>query len=368
MGASSLQIEEVLSIMKGARMSHETFLHKKKLWQILLRIFLALAAVLVAAVLVWQGITASGNPDPTVPHTSPGVAVLDIGVLVFREGLECILVLTAIIASLMGTHQQYRRPIAAGVGFGFVATLITWFIAVGIISDLTQSIPALDVQAATGLLAVIVLLIVMNWFFHKVYWTGWISMQNRKKRNLLKSAQTLETSRARLVFGLGLLGFASFYREGVEVVLFLQSYRLQMGGTIVLQGVILGLLFSGLVAILNFVAHRHLPYKKMLVVTGVMLGIVLLVMVGEQAQEMQLAQWIPTTNIAWLGWLPNWAGVWFSVFPTVETLIFQVGAAALVIGSYFLARYRTVWLPRQRGETPAHRPESVPVEVLDGKL
>jgi high-affinity iron transporter len=241
--------------------------------------------------------------------------------------------------------------------------VLTWFVAVGIVSDLTQSLPALDVQAATGLLAVIVLLVVMNWFFHKVYWTGWISMHNRKKRDLLTNARDSATSMRRLLLGLGLLGFASFYREGVEVVLFLQSYRLQMGGTIVLQGVVLGLLFSGIVAVLNFVAHRRLPYKKMLVVTGVMLGIVLLVMVGEQAQEMQLAHWIPTTNIALLYWLPNWMGVWFSVFPTVETLVSQGIAALLVIGSYFLARYRTVWLPRKRGETPAHRPKSAPAKM-----
>lgn len=324
------------------------------------RLFLALAALLVAAVLVWQGITASGAPDPTVAHTSRGVAVLDIGVLVFREGLECILVLSAIVASLMGAHQPYRRPIAAGVGVGFLATVLTWFLAVGIVSDLTHSLPALDVQAATGLLAVIVLLIVMNWFFHKVYWTGWISMHNRKKRELLDLAHGSAMSRRRLVFGMGLLGFASFYREGVEVVLFLQSYRLQMGGTIVLEGAVLGLLFSGIVALLNFVAHHRLPYKKMLVVTGIMLGVVLLVMVGEQAQEMQVAHWIPTTPIALLHWVPNWMGVWFSVFPTVETVVAQGIAALLVIGSYFLARYQTVWLPRRRGEIPAYRPESAP--------
>ncbi len=327
----------------------------------LLRIFLILAAVVVAAVLLWQGITASGSPNPTAPHTSPGVAVLDIGVLVFREGLECILVLTAIVASMMGAHQQYQRPIAAGVGVGAVATVLTWFIAVGIVNDLTQSIPALDVQAATGLLAVIVLLIVMNWFFHKVYWTGWISMHNRKKRELLSSAKAPETSAARLFWGLSLLGFTSFYREGVEVVLFLQSYRLRLGGTIVLQGVLLGLLFTAIVAVLNFVAHRRLPYKKMLVVTGVMLGAVLLIMVGEQAQEMQLARWLPTTSITLLQWLPNWMGTWFSVFPTVETLVAQGLAALLVIGSYFLARAQAVWLPRRRGETIARRPESPPV-------
>jgi high-affinity iron transporter len=215
-----------------------------------LYVVLAMAGLAVAGVLVWQGVTAAGNPDPTVPHTPAGVALVDIGVLVFREGLECILVLSAITASMMGTQQLYQRPIAMGAGIGFLATLVVWFIAVGIVSDLTQSLPALDVQAGTGLLAVIVLLTVMNWFFHKVYWTGWISLHNRKKRTLLRAmAGTASTSR-QILFGLGVLGFASVLREGVEVVLFLQSYRLQLGGAVVLQGVLVGLLLTGLVAVL----------------------------------------------------------------------------------------------------------------------
>ena len=168
----------------------------------------------------------------------------------------------------------------------------------------------------------------MNWFFHKVYWTGWISLHNKKKRSLLKSANGAEVSKARLLWGLGLLGFSSFYREGFEVVLFLQSYRLRMGGTIVLEGVVLGLFFTAIVAVLTFVAHHHLPYKKMLVLTGVMLGAVLLVMVGESAFEMQQALWIPTTTVNWLAnVMPAWMGMWFAVFPTVQTMVAQVLAA-----------------------------------------
>ena len=39
---------------------------------------------------------------------------------------------------------------------------------------------------------------------------------------------------------MALLGFTSFYREGLEVVLFLQSYRLKLGNATVLYGVVLG--------------------------------------------------------------------------------------------------------------------------------
>src|ERR1035437_10168670 len=141
------------------------------------------------------------------------------------------------------------------------------------------------------------------------------------------------------MWGLGLLGFTSLYREGFEVVLLRQSYRLRLGGNPVFQGVLLGILFSGVVAVLTFVAHRRLPYRRMLVLTGVLLGVVLLVMVGEQTQEMQLAHWLPTTEISWLyNVIPSWMGLWLSIFPTVETLCAQDIAAVLVLGSYIVAR------------------------------
>ena len=331
-----------------------------------LRILLALAALIVAGVLVWQGITSGGNPDPTAPNTSPTAALLNIAVLVFREGLECILVLSAITASMTGKKQAHRRPVMAGAGIAFIATLITWFIAAGIISNLTGSVSALNLQAATGLLAVIVLLVIMNWFFHKIYWGGWMTMHNRRKKNLIESASDPEISKASLLWGLGLLGFTSLYREGFEVVLFLQSYYLRMGGKAVLGGALLGLFFTGIVAVLTFVAHRKLPYRKMLILTGVMLGVVLLVMVGEQAQEMQLAHWIPTTPInALTNLIPPWMGLWFSIFPTVETLTAQALAAIIVVGSYFLARGKTA--PPCQDETEVilgHTP-NCPMAALD---
>jgi high-affinity iron transporter len=319
-----------------------------------LPVFLGLSALAVAAVLVWQGVTAAGNPDPLAANSSRTAATLDIAVLVFREGLECILVLTALTASMVGANQSYRRPIGAGVGVGIAATLATWFIATRIVSDLSRSVSALNLQAATGLLAVIVLLVVMNWFFHKVYWCSWISMHSRRRKDLMTSGSDPQSSRSRVFLGLALLGFASLYREGFEVVLFLQSYYLKLGGRVVAAGALLGIILTGMVAILTFVANRRLPYRKMLIATGVMLGGVLLVMVGEQAQEMQLAHWIPTTEIAALKPLiPNWAGLWFSIFPTVETLAAQALSGAIVAGSYFYARRQSGCVTCPAGGTSA---------------
>jgi len=232
------------------------------------------AAIFVIALIIWQGVIAHGTPDPMRPGTSQVVAMMDIGVLVFREGLECILVLAAITASMTGRDQAHRRPVAIGAGVAFVATLITWFIAIKIVGSLTESVSALDLQAATGLVAVIVLLVIMNWFFHKIYWGGWIRAHNRRRRALFANVSG-RSCRHSLVWGLILLGFTSLYREGFEVVLFLQSYNLRLGGAVVLKGALLGLLFSGLVAVLTFVLQKHLPHRKMLITTGILLGVVL---------------------------------------------------------------------------------------------
>lgn len=305
----------------------------------ILALALSVAAAAVAGILIWQGLTEQGAPDPLRPNTSPTVAFLDIGVLVFREGLECILVLAAITASMTGPRQAHRRPVAIGAGIAFGATLVTWLIAVRIVSSLMDNVPALDLQAATGLLAIIVLLVIMNWFFHKIYWGGWIRHHNRRRKSLLSADPTRPNGHSRLWWGLILLGFTSLYREGFEVVLFLQSYNLRLGGGVVLKGALLGLVLSGMVALLTFVLQQRLPYRKMLITTGVLLGVVLLVMVGEQTQEMQLAHWIPRTPIPWLvDAIPAWVGMWFAVFPNYETFIAQGLAALLVVGSYFAAR------------------------------
>lgn len=304
------------------------------------------------AVVAWQLAGAQGGtPNPNDPsvHLSHGAVVLDSGLLVLREGLESILVLAAVTAGLRGESAGYRRPIGLGGALAFLATVATWFIAIAI----TNSVGAgsLDLQAATGLLAIVVLLVVMNWFFHKVYWTGWISNHNQRRKRLVGGAETAGVRRT--VLGLGLLGFTSVYREGFEVVLFLQNLRLRYGSLVVLEGVALGLVLVAAIGYLTFALHRRLPYRRMLVVTGILLGGVLLVMVGESMQELQQAGWIGTTSLHFS--VPGWMSLWFSIFPNLETVAAQGLAAVFVIGSYLVAERLRVRRPRRRAEQPPAR-------------
>ncbi|HLI59278.1 MAG TPA: hypothetical protein VKV21_06395 [Solirubrobacteraceae bacterium] len=325
------------------------------------------AVVLTVAVLAvifgWQAHGGTTDPTAAGAHRLGGTTVvIDSAILVFREGLECILVLAAITASLRGANTLYRRPIAAGGAVGLGAGVLTWFVVVWFIG-LFNGAGALTLQAATGIPAIIVLLIVMNWFFHKVYWTGWISSHNRRRRSLFSGADA-ETNRRRMLLGLALLGFSSVYRESFEIVIFLQGLREVYGSSVVLEGVVLGLLFTAAVGVLTFVMHARLPYKKLLIITGALLLLVLLVQVGEEVNEMQLAGWIGWGHISWLS-LPGWMGTWFSLFNNWPTFLGQFLALAAVLGSYVGAQYLRVWRPRRRGEPTARIGEAEPEQPAD---
>jgi high-affinity iron transporter len=315
-------------------------------------VLLSLVGVLLL-VLVLQAVD-GGVADPTGQHLSARAAAFNSGLLVFREGLESVLVLAAITAGLRGANRSLRRPIGIGVAVGLVATVATWFVAVWLIGSVSAR--TLDVQAATGLVAIIVLLVVTNWFFHRIYWTGWIGHQNRTKRRLLASDSPRVVTQ-----GLIVLGFASVYREGFEIVLFLQNMRISYGTSVILPGMAIAAALVAAVAAVTFLNHSRLPYKRMLEVTGVMLGVVLVVMVGEQVQEMQQAGWFGATPLGVT--FPGWLGTWFATFPNVEGVVAQGAAAVFVLGSYFVAGELRVRRPQRRGEQPAtvltHEPVAV---------
>src|SRR5690606_27818109 len=139
-------------------------------------------------------------------------------------------------------------------------------------------------------------------------------------------------------WGLVVVGFTSIYREGFETVLFLQALVLDAGVWVVIQGVVWGLIGVMMVGYLTFKLHTRLPYKRMLILTGVLILLVLFTMVGNTIHVMQAVGWMPITPLNDV-YLPYWMGLWFGIYPTVETLVGQFGSIAFVLGSYGLAEW-----------------------------
>jgi high-affinity iron transporter len=289
-----------------------------------------LSGLAFLAFLVYLMATAGTGPVDPTEATAPqshATVVANSAIIVFREGLEAVLIFAAVTASLTGAHASRRRPVVAGALVSFAATVVTWFVVQAVLDVASPLGPRLE--AITGFIAIVVLLIVLNWFVHKVYWSEWIGRHHRRRRQLLGRSGAAAT------IGLVALGFTSVYREGFESVLFLQNLQLKSGSGTVLEGVALGLAGTAAVGVLTFWIHRKLPYRRMLILTGVLVGAVLVVMIGGTALTFQDLGWLPRHATPFA--VPGWMGAWFEMYSSWETLAAQVLAGLFVVGSYVAA-------------------------------
>ena len=314
-------------------------------------LWVALLGLLTGAVYL-MATAKTGPVDPTEVHDlSRGTVVFNSAMIVFREGLEAVLIFAAITASFQGANRARRRPVQLGAMVSFGAAVATWFL-VGALLDVASPLgPRLE--AITGFIAIVVLLVVLNWFVHKVYWTGWIAKHHRQRRKLLGRVGLSATA------GLVALGFTSVYREGFEVVLFLQNLKLQQGDAVVLEGVGIGLACTAAVGIATFALQQRLPYRRMLIATGVLIGVVLMVMIGGTALSFVELGWLPGHRTPFT--VPQWMGSWLEMYSYWETLGAQLLAGLFVVGSYYAAEYVRVRRPRTRGERAAVPAEAAPI-------
>ena len=237
---------------------------------------------------------------------------------------------------MVGTKRPLRRPILRGALLAVPASIALFFVAVLVLDSLSQYGEKLE--AVVGLVAIGVLLLVLNWFFHKVYWTEWIKGHRERRKELLAEGAGAAAGAAGTIAGLYMLGFTSVFREGFETVLFLQALQLSSGTGIVLAGVSLGLLLTAVVGVATFALERKLPYKRLLIVTGVLISLVLVVLVGNTVRTLQ--------GVGWLGDHPDRHRV-----PALDGHLARAssrrsrawsprrGAFAFVVGSYYAAEW-----------------------------
>ena len=258
---------------------------------------------------------------------SPVAAFVNALVIVFREGLEAVLILAALLGSLKAPAVRHlRRPLWLGALASFGATIATFMVMGGILNAFAAYGEKLS--AVVSVIAVAVLLVIMNWFFHNVYWNDHLANFHKKKHQLMGANVGQGV-------GLAILGFTAMYREGFETVLFLQSLVLQSGPAIVIGGATVALALVTVIGVLVFKLQTKLPHKKMLIATGGMICVVLFVIVGNTVHVLQVVGWMTIHPLPLA--LPYWAGLWLGTFATWEGVLLQILAVSFVLGSYFVA-------------------------------
>ena len=276
---------------------------------------------------------------------APFIAFSASFAIIFREGLESVLILGAILTYLEASRNNRFKPhVYYGILAGIVATAITWFVASYVI-EISGANREL-IEAVAALSATAVLFYVSFWILNKIEHKKWMEFVKAK-------IWQATTTGSATVFVM--LSFFTIYREGFETVLF---YQAMFGFARYLEsyvglGFILGI---GSLLLIYFVMRRLGRRLPLRVLFGLTMGIgayLSIAFLGNAIRELQILDIVPYTSL--LGTVPrldiNMATM-TGIYPTLETVVGQI----VLLSVYMVAStYVLVMRPRRERRLEAMR-------------
>ncbi len=245
------------------------------------------------------------------PRTFWEVAVQAFLIL-FREGLEAMLVVAAIAAYLVkNEHKDKMWVVKQSVAVGLIASVITAYIFKIIFTDAGMNREILE--GITMLLAAIILFFMSYWLLSKVEAHQWQAyLKNKLDSSLTKGS----------IVGLWLASFLAIYREGAETVLFYfaLSAGVPGGG---LSGILAGIVAGVVVLLAVYFIMRYtviqLPLKPFFMFTGIFMYVMAFIFTGKGVMELVEGKVVTPTIISQVPEVQ-----WLGVYPYVESLVPQV--------------------------------------------
>jgi len=257
---------------------------------------------------------------------APAIAFTSSFAIIFREGLESVLILGAIITYLEASRNtKYKKYLYYGVILAIGATAVTWIVASYII-EISGANREL-IEAIAALSATAILFYVSFWILNKI--------EHKKWMEFVKAKVWQATTTGSVLVFVG-LAFFTVYREGFETVLFYQA----MAGFAKYMELYVGLGFvAGIVSLLVIFyvmrkLGKRLPLRALFGLTmgvGAYLSIAFL---GNAIRELQVLEIMPYTGM--IGTIPRLdinVAAMTGIYPTLETVVGQV----ILLGVYLTA-------------------------------
>lgn len=275
-------------------------------------------------------VTGTGQVAPLIAFTASFA-------IIFREGLEAVLILGAIVTYLEASRNSRFKPyVHYGIVAAIGATGVTWVVASYIveISGANREL----IEAVAALSATAVLFYVSFWILNKIEHKKWMEFVKAK-------VWQATTTGGVAVFTM--LSFFTVYREGFETVLF---YQAMLGFARYMEayvgaGFVVGI---GSLLLLYFVMRRLGRRLPLRVLFGLTMGIgayLSIAFLGNAVRELQVLDIVPYTGM--LGTIPrldiNMATM-TGIYPTLETVVAQI---VLLVVYLVGASYVLILRPRR---------------------
>lgn len=268
---------------------------------------------------------------------APAVVFGQSFLIIFREGLEVVLLLAVLIGYLESANaKQYGKPMMIGVGLAVAATAVTVVLLQTVFARLPVGRELLE--AIISLFAVGVLFWVSFWLISRLDHKRWMEFL---KARVWKAVSVGSTA------SLVALGFTAVYREGFETALFYQALLSFGEGLLpyVLAGLAVGAVALTIVAFGIFRLGRKLPVGQFLKVAVIAVMVTSVAFFGNAVRGLQEAFVIPATPLG-VPRLPIFLAQATGWWPTTQTVVAQ---AALTLVYAAGATYMFVIKPRRDG-------------------
>ncbi|HEX8067282.1 MAG TPA: FTR1 family protein [Thermoleophilaceae bacterium] len=267
---------------------------------------------------------------------APAVAFAFSFTILFREGVEAVLILALLLGSLeAGRASDFRRPLGLGALAAVAATGVTWLLAT-VVVDIAPLEREL-LEAVTALLAVGVLVLVSFWLVSRLEQRHWVEFMRARVSGAIAAGSALAFAG---------LGFTAVYREGFETVLFYQALTLFAEGLVlwVVLGAVAGAIALAAVGHAVIRLGRRVPLKPLLVTGASILLLLSVAFAGNAVRSLQEGDWIGVTPIAgdWAR-LPVFLAELTGIHPTREGLVTQATLIAIyALGALWVFAWRPV--------------------------
>jgi high-affinity iron transporter len=285
---------------------------------------------------VRAGLVASDRVLANKGVAAPAVAFAFSFSILFREGIEAVLLIAILLGSLSaGSAQNYKRPLGWGVAAAVGATGLTWALATLVIDIAPVSREVLE--AITALLAVVVLVVVSFWLVSR--------LEHRRRQEFMRARLASAMAAGTTIAFVG-LGFTAVYREGFETVLFYQALSLfaQCLTLWVVLGAVAAAVGLGAAGYAILKAGKQLPLKPMLVTGASILLLLSVAFAGNAVRSLQSADLLQATPVS-SPRLPVFLAELTGIHPTREGLAIQ---AAMLLVFVLGAAYVFAWQPARR--------------------
>ena len=246
--------------------------------------------------------------------------------ILLREGLEVILILSALIAYILKIGARHHLTAlysgaVSGVAASFgLAMIIETFLG----AEQSQMLEGIMLLLASALM-----IYVSGWLFVKQDPRAWQAYIHAHADEAIKSQHS--------GMAIAVLAFFSVIREGAETVVFYHALTNSEGGwtTPILAGFIVATLGLALIFIAMRLLTVRLPLRPLFIVTSAFLFVMAFRFLGDGVHELQEAHLLPESPINMPALLST-----IGFQKTIEALLPQLVLVAVAVAGYAALRSR----------------------------